>query len=112
MAASVAANARHNTNYRLSAAQHYGMVVETGVYTPGALGTYTSVGDPITFASGITPLAVFFSFPMTSGLSTAGYQYLYDPDNATVRYLGVGIELTTTCAMSALTANYVAIGWK
>lgn len=114
MAGTITVNTHHNTSYKIAAAQHYGLMLETGVYTPSTGTTqYTTAGDSITFASGFTPMAVIFSHPFTSGLSTAGLHYVYDPDNASVHWMQVGIELTTTAGatVEGLTANYVAIGW-
>lgn len=113
MAGTIAANARHNTNYRLGMAQHSGMILETGTYTPTNGATvYTTAGDSVTFASGITPLCVIFSNPFTTGLSTGGLTYNYDPDNVSVHWFRAGIECTTTATSSGLVANYVAIGWQ
>jgi len=117
MAATATPSGRHNTNYNLAAAQHYGFKIQCGTYTPSTGTTaYTSVGDSLTIPGMPTPLIVSFGMPgMTTGLSTRGTHYLWDASNETVRWLitttGGVTECTTAQGCEGLTAPYVAIGY-
>lgn len=111
---------RHNTAYTFLSAQHYGLKVQTGVYTPSTGTTqYTTVGDAITIPGIGTPIVVLFSAPKVNSLtgpSTETLFYGYDFVSKSVRWYGSStggtpVEKTTGLSAEGYTAQYVAIGF-
>jgi hypothetical protein len=109
---------RHNTAYSFLSAQHYGILIQEGTYTPSTGTTqYTSVGDLTTFPGFSThgPVIVLFGWAgYTTGLSTFAGSYQYDNTNRTVRWLNTSTggltEATTADSREGMTAAYLAIG--
>jgi hypothetical protein len=109
---------RHNTAYTFLSAQHYGMKLQTGVYTPSTGTTqYTTVGDSITIPGIGTPLIVLFSAPNWSSAAptTDNLYFTYDRNNKTVRWMGTStnavVERTTAESAEGYTASYIAFGF-
>ena len=118
MAGTITPDVRHNTAYSFLSAQHYGLKVQTGVYTPSTGTTqYTTIGDAITIPGIGTPLTVVFSAPNWSSAAptTDPLMYVYDRVNKTVRWIGTStggyVERTTAESAEAFTASYVAFGF-
>lgn len=121
MAGTITPDVRHNTAYSFLSAQHYGLKVQTGVYTPSTGTTcYTSVGDAVTIPGIGTPVLVSFSAPKVNSLtgpSTESLVYQYDFVSKSVRWYGSSTgggtlnEKTTALSCEGYTAQYVAIGW-
>ena len=109
---------RHNTAYTFLSAQHYGLKLQTGVYTPSTGTTqYTTVGDAITIPGIGTPLFVEFTEPKisTAAPTTDPLYYTYDTVNKTVRWMGTStggvVERSTGGSAEGFTANYMAVGF-
>lgn len=117
MAGTATPNSRHNVSYNIAAAQHYGLKIQCGVYTPtNGTTVYTSVGDSLAIPGISTPLMVAFGLPGATGaLSTRVTMYLWDATNKTVRWFftatGGPTECSTTATSSGLTAPYIAVGY-
>lgn len=119
MAGTITPDVRHNTAYTMLSAQHYGLKMQTGVYTPSTGTTqYTTAGDSITIPGIGTPIAVFFSAPKVGSLtapSTEILLYSYDTVNKSVRWYGTStggsLERTTAEGAEGYTAQYLAVGW-
>jgi hypothetical protein len=115
----VTPDVRHNTAYSFLSAQHYGLKVQTGVYTPSTGTTqYTTAGDSITFPGVGTPIVVLFGAPKVGSLtapSTEVLFYLYDNVNKSVRWYGSStggsLERTTAQSAEGYTAPYVCFGF-
>ena len=109
----------HNTAYSFMSAQHYGLKVQTGVYTPSTGTTqYTTAGDAITIPGIGTPIGVWFTAPKVGSLTAASTEilsYQYDTVNKSVRWYGTStggtLERTTAESCEGYTAQYVAFGF-
>jgi hypothetical protein len=117
MAGTATPDTRHNISYSLMAAQHYGLKIQCGVYTP-CTGTtqYTTVGDSLVIPGIATPLMVAFGMPgSVTATSTRATVYVWDATNESVRWLitttGGPTECTTAQGCEGLTAPYLAIGY-
>ena len=109
---------RHNTAYTFLSAQHYGLKLQTGVYTPSTGTTqYTTAGDSITIPGIGTPLIVVFSAPKvsTGAATTDMLQFMYDRIEKSVRWYGTSTnavtERSTAGSAEGFTAAYLAIGF-
>ena len=108
-------DSRHELNYQIANAQHHGILVQCGLYTP-CTGTtqYTSVGDTLSISGMSAVLMMSFGLPgYTTGPSTNAQHYVWDYTNQSVRWLMSstgGVTEATTAAAATGTAYYMAVG--
>lgn len=99
MAATATPNVNHNTNYTAHMFGRGGFI-EVGTWTPSALGSYTTVGEVVTFGCKAKPNIVIFMPQLNFTAPTTGsansVDYRWDFTNGTVRAFPGSTSVGTT----------------